>query len=239
MAISKLADQRVISPYHGGAFAAGQPTIIVTHSTETPVQTGRAYQSADYVRRVPKLSAHIFVDPGEIVAGLDEALVGWAAGNANQRALHAEFTGYAHYSRARWLNGDTESGEAMIALGARLYADWSKRHGIPLVTLTDAELRAGRKGVTTHGQCSRVFGGTDHTDPGPGFPMDLLLAQANKLLKPTEVFDMAIDKDTFRKWVRGSLVKKNTAGKPILRKNVRLAVERVIDQRLRENGLVK
>lgn len=210
MAVSTLVDGRVLSPHHGGAFRSGQPSVIVVHSAETPIQTGRAYQSARYVI-TRGLSAHYFVDPGEIICGLDESLVGWAAGNANQRALHVEFAGYARYQRDQWLKGDTESGTAMIDRGRKLIADIAKRHGIPLRFLTDAELRAGQRGLTTHAQCSRVLGGTDHTDPGSGFPLPLLtLGEDVSIFDETVKYQSLKDgsstgkttETTFRNWIQ-------------------------------------
>lgn len=182
MAISKLVDARVLSLHHGGAIRGGRPKVGVLHSTETPIQNGRAWQSAEYVRSV-RLSAQYFVDPGMIVAGLDESRIGWGAGTVNPISTHFEFTGYAEYTRARWLAGDTESGLSMIVRGAELIADWARRHTVPLRPLTDAQLhaayhRGGPGGLTTHAQCSRVLGGTTHWDPGTGFPLDLLLTGA-------------------------------------------------------------
>jgi len=50
------------------------------------------------------------------------------------------------------------------------------RYGIPARTLTDTQVKAFAPGVTSHAQLGRAFGGSDHTDPGKGFPWDYLLA---------------------------------------------------------------
>src|SRR5690606_20584217 len=50
-------------------------------------------------------------------------------------------------------------------------------HGITPRRLTIAEMKAGRlSGVITHNDMRLAWGGTDHTDPGPNFPMNHLLA---------------------------------------------------------------
>ena len=62
---------------------------------------------------------------------------------------------------------------------AWLIAHLSKKHLIPIRSLSDSELRKGLRGVVTHAQCSRVFGGT-HTDPGSNYPFHYLLDKAKE-----------------------------------------------------------
>jgi hypothetical protein len=49
-------------------------------------------------------------------------------------------------------------------------------YGIPCRWLTDDQVKIREKGLTTHTQLRRVFGGTTHTDPGPNFPYDFVLS---------------------------------------------------------------
>lgn len=188
--LSVLATRRVSPTKHGGAFGSGQPRLVVIHSMETPIAPGAAYNAARYVAQ-KGLSVHYLVDANDVVGQLDEGLVGYGAGTVNTAAIHVEFAGYAGYSRAEW---STPAATSMIDRGRRLIADITARHAIPCRFLTDAQLAAafrgtGPGGLTTHAQCTRVIGGTTHTDPGPNFPLPLLLgapASPPRPPQPTE-----------------------------------------------------
>lgn len=110
----------------------------------------------------------------------DDNYIPWAAGStkANGRFLHYSVVGEAKYSRETWL------GEYRPALEelAKILAHNQREYGIPLRILTPAQLGRLEKGTTTHNDCSKVFGGSDHWDPGPGFPHDWVLEQAQKIL---------------------------------------------------------
>jgi hypothetical protein len=56
-----------------------------------------------------------------------------------------------------------------------------KRYAIPIVPLDAADLRADRRGVTTHVAVSRAWGRSDHTDPGRAFPLGKVLARVKEL----------------------------------------------------------
>ena len=114
-------------------------------------------------------------DNNSIQQYLADSVIPWGAPNANTHGLHVEQMGKATWSRKEWL----DKAAGTLDNTAWLLAKKSKQLGIPLTTLTDAQLKAGHKGVTTHRQCTRVFGGT-HTDPGTGFPLDVVMAQARK-----------------------------------------------------------
>lgn len=179
--ISKLADLHYLSAFHGGAFAA-PPKIAVVHATQSDSYNGMALRNAMYLANTAKLSCHYLIDPGEIVAGLDETLIGYGAGTVNTKALHFEFCGWSAWTRAQWAGTGAEGTRAMIDRGTRLLAEVLPRHKIPLRLVTDAQLKAAWTtsapgGIATHDQCRRVIGGTTHTDPGSGFPLDLLLAK--------------------------------------------------------------
>lgn len=102
----------------------------------------------------------------------------WAAMSAGNRiGLHICIEGYARWTRADWLAKGRDGLEGM----ARDIAHWANTYAIPLVKLGPADVKAGRKGVCTHHDISLAFRETDHTDPGPGFPLDLVIARAVEL----------------------------------------------------------
>lgn len=98
----------------------------------------------------------------------------WATGNkGNDVLLHLSFVARAAWSREKWL-----SYPAMLRAGATVVAYWCKTYGFPVRhAVTVAQL----PGVTTH-NATRAWGGTDHTDPGPGFPMDVFLGYVTEAM---------------------------------------------------------
>jgi hypothetical protein len=62
----------------------------------------------------------------------------------------------------------------MMQKMAGMVRELADRYKIPIVFLRAADLRQGKRGITTHYECSQAFTG-DHWDPGPGYPMATLL----------------------------------------------------------------
>lgn len=113
----------------------------------------------------------------------DDNYIPWAAGSTvgNGRFIHYSVVGEAKYTREQWL------GEYRPALEelAKAIAHSSREYGIPLRILTPAQLGRLEKGITTHNDMGKTFGGSDHWDPGPGFPLDWVLDRAREILTPT------------------------------------------------------
>jgi hypothetical protein len=119
---------------------------------------------------------------GPIQQYLSRYVIPWGAPNANADGLHAELMGMASWTRAQWFSKARGTLNRCAWLIAYQHDDL-KKHGVslPIRTLTDAQLRAGAHGVTTHRQVTRALGGGTHTDPGTGFPLDWVIAQARKI----------------------------------------------------------
>ena len=121
-----------------------------------------------------------------VLAGADGILIlcntddfmPYAAGpTGNARCLHISLTGYARMSREDWLDDD-----AKLRRTAEQIASWSQLYDIPLEFIDADRLRAGARGVHGHAEISAAWQEVDHTDPGPGFPFDVVLAYAAELL---------------------------------------------------------
>jgi len=56
------------------------------------------------------------------------------------------------------------------------------KYVIPVRRLTTSQLRGGEYGFAGHGDITEAFGEGTHTDPGPGFPWDVLLARVGQRL---------------------------------------------------------
>jgi hypothetical protein len=152
--------------------------LLCLHSIESTNLKGAAEGAgAWFADRRSAGSAHYGVDNDSIQRYLSLDRIPWAAPSVNLAGIHYEQMGTAAWTRAQWL----EKAKPTLDRTAWLLARHSKRFAIPLRTLTDAELRAGKRGVITHVQATRVFGGT-HTDPGKGYPIDWVMDRARHYL---------------------------------------------------------
>jgi hypothetical protein len=123
-------------------------------------------------------SAHVCVDNDTAVRSVHDWDTPWGAPNANADGLHIEQAGYASQSAAQW--NDNYSSWMIATQTARVVGDWCWRYGIPVVRLQGAALRnRANRGICTHADVTNAWptaGG--HTDPGPNYPMGLLLQRA-------------------------------------------------------------
>lgn len=158
--------------YRGPEFHVGKPRQIVIHSAETEHKAGLALSLARGWWQNPnnKTSAHGMGDPGGAVRMVRTHTIAWHCGAGNPNSLGWEQTGRARWSRAQWL---ANNGAASLRNTAREVAADCKTFGIPARWLSLAQIARDEKGLMTHNDARLVWGGTTHTDPGPGFPYDL------------------------------------------------------------------
>jgi hypothetical protein len=109
-------------------------------------------------------------DDHECYRALGNEVIPWGAPGASTNGFHVEHAGSARRQRDQWLQH-----EATIRRGAFKVAVHAKKFGVPIRLLSADDLRRGRGGIVTHVTVSEVFHG-DHTDPGPGFPLDVFMA---------------------------------------------------------------
>lgn len=160
---------------------SGIPTqLLVVHSAECPLQAGYAISltewfSATVYPQAPIASWQRFVDPVYRVRAVPDELGAWHASEANPLSIGWEQSGYARFSREEWLTPD---GRAQLELLAFDMAEVALRDGIPPRWLTTAEVREvldngnrNIKGLCFH----RQIDPETRTDPGNGYPADLLL----------------------------------------------------------------
>jgi len=156
--------------------------LLCLHSIESTNLRGAAEGAGAWFEdRRSAGSAHYGVDNDSIQRYLPLERIPWAAPWANLAGIHYEQMGRAAWTRKQWLELATPT----LDRTAWLLARHARRFGIPLRKLTDAELRAGKRGVITHRQATRVFGGT-HTDPGSGYPIGWVLERARRYKKDME-----------------------------------------------------
>ena len=129
-------------------------------------------------------SYHIVIDVNGMTAREnDDDYIPWAAGyKANRDGIHISLAGQAAFSRDKWLS----RGKQIDKL-ADMVAAYCKSYGVPAIYRTAEDLKADRWGISTHADAAIAWRETDHTDPGKGFPMDVLVDKVNQRLHPTPV----------------------------------------------------
>ena len=165
---------------------APNPLWVVVHTMETPETDQIAENIAGwFANPAAGTSAHYCVDPDSIVQCVDERACAWAAmQKGNAHGIHLELAGRAAQTPAEWADAPSQ---AILNRAAALTADICRRHGIPARLLSDQQLAAGEKGITSHAAISRVFRQSDHTDPGQGFPWQQFVQMVRNHLGGTAV----------------------------------------------------
>ena len=155
--------------------------LLVVHTFEgpdIPVERMMDYQSGRL--------AHQRTGSYHVVVGADgrsgrensNRIIPWAAGwTGNRIGLHVSLMARAALTREQWL----QRGAQLDTL-ARWLAHESAGNDIPLEVAPITEIRVQGRGVCSHADISRAFPGeTDHTDPGPNFPWDVVLKLARDI----------------------------------------------------------
>lgn len=163
---------------------------IVIHCTVSPTSRGWARKIANYFQS-PSAggSAHYVVDAGEIVQCLPDDIVAWHA-PPNTGSIGVELCDWQKGKASRWQDDDHQS---MLRLAAPLVRSLAERHDVPLVWLSPAELRAGKRGICGHVDISRAWGQTDHGDPHMGGPFPT--SQFMSMIKNVDGDDMPTPKE--------------------------------------------
>lgn len=174
--------------------------LIVIHDMEAPELKDTAERVARYFASQPAQgsmlpdgavfmagsSAHFCVDAYEAIQCVLEKDVAWHAPGANHNGIGIEHAGYARYTERDWRS---EYEEKMLLNSADLCAALCDAYKIPIQLVDEAGLLAGSRGITTHAYVSRAFKKSDHTDPGPNFPLNLYLELVRDALIPIPVHE--------------------------------------------------
>ncbi len=170
---------------------ANVPRVIVAHYTAgsegpTSAEDGAAYDQ----RRVDGTSAHYYHDQNstvQCVRTTDMAHTAYPTGN--HIGIHHELCG-TRQTRAQWLD---PASDATLTNAARQMARDARKYAIPVRHLRVDQLKAGAYGLCGHDDITAAFEG-DHTDPGPEFPWDVLLARVSVFLGDQPMPDVLIQR---------------------------------------------
>ena len=166
--------------HSSGPRSASLIRYIVLHDTEGPTAAGAAKY---FTTQASGGSSNLVVDDLQCFRVLPDLTIPWGAPPLNTSGFHIEQAGFAAWTRAEWLQHRPTIERA--AYKASLRCEIFK---IPPRLLDVAELRADfakhvpAGGVVTHATVSAAFAESTHTDPGPGYPMDVFLAQLQHYL---------------------------------------------------------
>lgn len=161
--------------YNGGARSPAAIRLVVIHDAEGGIAKNVASWGASGQRNA---SWHYVVDDTHLIQQVKDDVIAWTAPGTNRDGLQLEICGFARWSKLEWYRH-----QSTLKRAAWQVARWCDRYGIPARWLTDAQLLGGGEGLTTHAQASRVYGGSDHTDPGPNFPKGYFLFLVQRRLK--------------------------------------------------------
>lgn len=165
-----IESRHYLRPKPGKSVVRAAVDLIVLHCIECPEASTRAESTALWMAsdKAPMASAHYFVDADSVVQGVPDHCVAFHAPGVNHSGIGIEHAGYARQTREEWLD---EYGQRMLELSAQLSARLCQRWRIPATYVPAADLRAHKRGITTHREVSTAFGRSDHYDPGPNFPI--------------------------------------------------------------------
>lgn len=168
--------------YYSPQTAKRRIDFIVLHDMEMAERVTTAEACAAFFHKGPPspASAHYCVDSDSIVQCVRENDIAYHA-PPNTHSLGIEHAGYARQTRAEWLD---QYGQAMLTLSAKLTAELCQKYNLPVTFLSPADLKAGKRGITTHANVSQAWHQTTHTDPGPNFPIDWYLKQVRAARVP-------------------------------------------------------
>lgn len=117
-------------------------------------------------------------DPGSLLTPAQGCVpyerASWTLRSGNRWSENIELVAQAGWTRAEWL-----ARPKLLDRCAFWLAERSEARSIPLVKLTPEQYRAGGWGVIGHHDHTIGYSDGSHWDPGPNFPWDVVLAQAN------------------------------------------------------------
>lgn len=135
----------------------------------TAENLGKYFQHPDYPS-----STHIGCDNNSVVQYVKDNDIAYGAKGYNQKGIHVELAGFTNQNREQWLD---PFGIGLLAIASDAVAQYVLKYSLPLVHLSDEQLKVGQRGIFGHDAVSRVFKVGDHMDPGPSFPWDYFMTQ--------------------------------------------------------------
>jgi len=176
-----LTRVRIPSPSYSSRSGAAV-RLIVLHTSEG----AQSYQSLGswFANPANEVSSHVGIDSTPDVIGeyVPRSGCAWTAAGANSVAVQAELCTPSGAAQG-WDEATWRAHPQMLANTAAWIAEEAAAFDIPIVKLSPAQAQAGGRGVCQHADLGAWGGG--HTDCGPAFPIDQVLAMAAGAALPT------------------------------------------------------
>jgi len=143
----------------------------VVHTTEGETAEGAAvWFSTPGLPPNEQGSSNVIVSDDICYRVLDDLIIPWAAPPFNTRGFHIEITGFAHWTSSEWASHKKRVENAAYRAAIRCH-----RYSIPVIWRSPEDLRANRNGITSHANIDLAYHQSNHTDPGPNFPVQEFL----------------------------------------------------------------
>lgn len=200
MTVSGTPRAYMSSPNQGPAATDGR--LVVIHTAEGA--TSAAGLGGYFGTTAAASSSHVGIDADGVIQYVPYTRQSWTLRNGNPISENAELCGFASMTRTEWLSETDVTREFIPGKGRKTVrrprqmlrhaAAWTAlrcaENKVPLRKLDPADVDAGQRGVIGHADwtLSRVGQGT-HTDPGPGFPWDVFLADVQRFANTNTLKD--------------------------------------------------
>jgi hypothetical protein len=184
MTLAVYAQRISAHPTRTGRARTAPIRILVIHTSEGGELPSSAEGLARYIASpaVPGnlASYHYIADNDRVIPIVPDGYQAHAAGGGNSQGLHICHPGKAAQTRDEWFD---EQSATQLEQVARWLVDKSQQYGIPLTKLGPDQVRAGQTGVCGHHDVSLAFKQSTHTDPGKGYPWDMVIQHAVDLAR--------------------------------------------------------
>lgn len=166
--------------------------LIVVHTAEGA--RTRAALGGYFARASSQASSHVGIDSDGVEQYVPYSEAAWTLRAGNAISDNAELCAFAAMTREQWLSPSTvcfrhpqlrrdvyvDEPYRLLERTAGWIAERCTARDIPLRKLTPAEVAAGKAGVIGHVDWTLGMRDGSHTDPGEGFPWDVVLELARQ-----------------------------------------------------------
>lgn len=167
--------------YKSSLRGARPVTLVAIHTAEG-ARTARSL-AAYFFREDIFASSHSIIDARGILHIVPFSRASWTLRSGNPISDNLEICGFARWTRQQWLSTGTVDGCVNPRQMLRWVSAWIRlrcaARNIPIRKLSVSQVRAGLAGVIAHDDWTKAFRDGTHWDPGPGFPWDVVIADAS------------------------------------------------------------
>lgn len=164
----------------------------VIHATvgQEPGVKGAARNTVAMTKRTSRPSSYHYIsDASETLQLTYDSVVAYHAPPNSNSLGHELCCSLSHEGKGHWADAEHQK---MLNLAAQNCAQACAAYDIPVVKLSVADLKAGKRGICGHIDVSNAWHQTSHWDPGPYFPWDQFIAlvkhyTANPATDPEEM----------------------------------------------------